>query len=339
MIDLRSDTVTRPSNEMRKVIAEAEVGDDVWGDDPTVPKLEQRAASLLGKEAGLFVTSGTQSNLCALMAHCQRGDEYVVGENAHTFKYEAGGAAVLGSIQPQTVRTDSSGVLDLEHVAQVIKPDNEHFARSRLLCLENTHDGNVLSLEYQLEAAAVAEEHGLATHLDGARLWNAAAALGVEPEEVAKPFDSVSVCLSKGLGAPMGSVLVGTTELIAEAFKWRKMLGGALRQSGLIAAAGLYALDNNRARVVEDHENAKRLASKLDSVDGISVQRQATNMIFASFEGDSSSIVEFAAKNDVLVRITDGAARLVTHLDVSENDVDTVAQVLAEAMAKELAQT
>lgn len=331
MIDLRSDTVTRPSDEMRHAIASAEVGDDVWGDDPTVTKLEQTTASLLGKQAALFVPSGTQSNLCALMAHCQRGDEYVVGENAHTFKYEAGGAAVLGSIQPQTVRTDRAGVLDLDHVRKVMKPDDDHFARTRLLCLENSHDGHVLSLEYQQQAASVAKELGLAFHLDGARLWNAAAELGVEPSAVAEPFDSVSVCLSKGLGAPVGSVLVGTPELIKQARKWRKMLGGALRQSGILAAAGLYALENNRARMIEDHANAKRLASKLGEIDGVTVNTRATNMVFAHFEGDSTRIVNYAAEHNVLVRITDGASRMVTHLDVSQADIDTTVEVLAEA--------
>lgn len=332
MIDFRSDTVTTPSTAMRQAMAEAEVGDDVWGDDPTVIELELEVAALLGKEQGLFVTSGTQGNLCALMAHCQRGDEYIVGDNAHTYRFEAGGGAVLGSIQPQPVSTLADGRLDLDHVAKVIKPEDIHFARSRLLCLENTHDGKVLDLEYQQEAAALARDRGLSVHLDGARLWNAAAALAVEPHLVAEPFDTVSVCLSKGLGAPMGSVLVGSEALITDARRWRKMLGGALRQVGIVAAGGLYAVRNHRQRMSEDHANAERLARGLGAIDGLRVDGQATNMVFLTFEHDPTPVLEATDANDIRVAVGGRTSRLVTHLQISETDVDKTVSVISSAL-------
>lgn len=333
MIDLRSDTVSRPSDAMRAVMASAEVGDDVWGDDPTTQRLEATVAALLGKEAAVYVSSGTQSNLCGLLAHCQRGDEYIVGDNAHTFKYEAGGAAVLGSIQPQTVPMMSDGSLDLDRVAAVVKPDDHHFARSKVLCMENTHDGKVQTIETMRQAETVGRDHGLAMHLDGARLWNAAAALNVEPADLAAPFDSVSVCLSKGLGAPIGSVLVGSAPLIQEARKWRKMLGGAMRQVGVIASAGLYAVENNRARMVDDHANAAALAAGLSEIDGV-VVGHSTNMVFATLPvaDGGKRLVSTLQAQDIIVRVQDGQTRLVTHIDVSADDIDTV----VEAMQQEL---
>lgn len=320
---------------MRAAMAAAPVGDDVFGDDPTVLQLEASVAELLGKEAAVYVSSGTQSNLCGLLAHCQRGDEYIVGDNAHTFKYEAGGAAVLGSIQPQTVPMLADGSLDLDRVAAVVKPDDHHFARSKLLCLENTHDGKVLTVDQMRQAEAVGRAHGLAVHLDGARLWNASAALDVEPIELAAPFDSVSVCLSKGLGAPIGSVLVGTSELIHEARKWRKMLGGAMRQVGLLAAAGQYAIDNNRARMVDDHTNAAALAAGMAEIDGVSVDSQATNMVFATLDVDDGGERFVSAMEDhgVIVRMHGGQTRLVTHIDVSADDVVTVLNAMQVAAA------
>ncbi len=334
MIDLRSDTVTRPSPEMRAVMAAAEVGDDVWGDDPTVTALERAAAELLGKEAAVYVPSGTQSNLCALMAHCQRGDEYIVGDNGHTYRYEAGGGAVLGSIQPQPVRMLDDGRLDLEHVAAVVKPADDHFARSRLLCLENTHDGKVLPLEHLADAAELARSRGLGLHLDGARLWNAAVALGVAPAAVAEVFDTVSVCLSKGLGAPVGSVLVGSDELILSARRWRKMLGGGMRQAGVIAAAGLYALEHNIGRLADDHANAERLAEGLAKIEGVTVTGVNTNMVFARFDDtvDPQPVREALAANDMLVAINGRASRMVTHLDVSAPDIDAVCTVIDGAL-------
>jgi len=318
---------------MRQAMATAEVGDDVWGDDPTVKQLESETAQLLGKAAAVFVPSGTQSNLCALLAHCQRGEEYIVGDNAHTYRYEAGGAAVLGSIQPQPVRTLPDGRMDLEHVARVIKPADDHFARSKLLSLENTHDGKVLPLSYQQEAAALAAANNLSLHLDGARLWNAAVALGVAPAEVAAPFETVSVCLSKGLGAPVGSVLVGSPELIREARKWRKMLGGGMRQAGIVAAAGLYAINNNIDRMVDDHANAARLAEGLGNVDGVTVSGQSTNMVFLQFQSDPVAVAAALAQSNIVIPSGPGATRLVTHLDVSAADVETTIDAVASFMA------
>ena len=333
MIDLRSDTVTAPSEAMRAAVAEAVVGDDVWGDDPTVAELEAKTAALLGKEAAVFVSSGTQGNLCALMAHCQRGDEYIVGDTAHTYRYEAGGGAVLGSIQPQPVRTRPNGELDLDHVADVVKPDDPHFARSRLLCLENTNDGRVLSLDHQRSAADLAAKHGLSLHLDGARLWNAAVALDVAPATIAEPFDTVSVCLSKGLGAPIGSVLAGSAELIGAARRWRKILGGAMRQVGMMAAAGIFAIDHNIDRLADDHANADRLVAGLNGIDGVTVDRHATNMVFASFEVDPEPVIEAAGAADVRLAINGRTCRMVTHLDVDADDIDTVVGLLAGALS------
>lgn len=316
---------------MRVAIARAEVGDDVWGDDPTVKALEVKVAELLGKEAAVFVTSGTQSNLCALMAHCRRGEEYLVGTDAHSYKYEAGGAAVLGSIQPHPLPLLDNGQFDLDALAGAIRPDDPHFAPTRLLCVENTHDGKVLDLAYNKQVADFAAEFDLGLHLDGARLWNAAVALGVTPYEVAGPFDTVSVCLSKGLGAPVGSVLAGSADLIARAFRWRKMLGGALRQTGMVAAAGIYALDHNIDRLAEDHANAKRLAGGLAELDGVSILANNTNMVFADFGSKAEAMASAAQRHNILMAVNGSAARLVTHLDVSTDDVETVLSVLRAA--------
>lgn len=326
VIDLRSDTVTRPGAAMREAMATAEVGDDVWGDDPTVTALEQKAAALLGKPAGLFVPSGTQSNLCALLSHCQRGEEYIVGDNAHTFKYEAGGSAVLGGIQPLPIPHEPDGTLDLDLVASKIKPDDPHFAQSRLLSLENTHDGKVLPMEYLAAARAFVDDENLLLHLDGARVWNAAAALQVPVDQIAAPFDSVSVCLSKGLGAPVGSVLVGDQPFIDRALRWRKMLGGGMRQAGVLAAAGIFALDNHRIRMVDDHTMATSIAEAMQRVAGVELLGVHTNMVFldfAKFERDASALLDEAG---ILARVGDGPARFVTHLDLPS---DTPARLVA----------
>ena len=334
MIDLRSDTVTRPTDAMRAAMASAEVGDDVFGDDPTVLALEAHAAELLGKEAAVYVSSGTQSNLIGLMAHCGRGDEYIVGDHAHTYWYEAGGAAVLGSIQPQPVRMLDDGSLDLNHVGEVVKPDDHHFARSRLLCLENTHDGKVQTVARMQESADFGRARGLAMHLDGARLWNAAAALQVEPEALCAPFDSVSVCLSKGLGAPIGSILVGPADLVQEARKWRKMLGGAMRQVGVLAAAGRHALDHHRERMVDDHASAAALAEGLGAIAGVEIESVATNMIFAKLPvADDDAFMAATADQGLLMRTYGGGqTRMVTHLDVSADDVPTILTTLEAAL-------
>ena len=318
---------------MREAMASAEVGDDVFGDDPTVRDLEAQVAELLGKEASVFVSSGTQSNLCALMAHCQRGDEYLVGDHAHTYMYEGGGAAVLGSIQPQTIPMLKSGMLDLNAARSAIKPDDSHFAQTRLLCLENTTDGKVIEVQDLLEGRELVDEHGLGYHLDGARLWNAAVALGIKPSEVAAPFDTVSVCLSKGLGVPVGSVLAGSELLINRARKWRKMLGGAMRQVGLIAAAGKHAIENHIDRLAEDHRNAERLAEGLATIDGLTVDAQNTNMVFVNASQSTDGLEQRLLDRGVITRWSGRSSRMVLHLDVTAHDVDLAVSAIAEELA------
>lgn len=333
MIDLRSDTVSKPTPEMRAAMAAADVGDDVWGDDPTVNELERYTADLLGKAAALYVPSGTQSNLCGLLAHCERGDEYIVGHHAHTYMYEGGGAAVLGSIQPQPVPTDESGMLDLDAAEAAVKPDDSHFARTRLLCLENTINGKVLTPAQYLEARELADRHGLGLHLDGARLWNAAVSLGLSPAEVAEPFDTVSVCLSKGLGAPVGSVLCGTGDLVGKARRWRKLLGGGMRQAGIIAAGGLYALQHHIDRLADDHANAARLAAGLADIDGITVTGCDTNMVFSQLDETDPTLSKRLEGHGVLADWRFDRSRMVLHLDVSEADVDTALEAITAELA------
>ena len=336
MIDFRSDTVTKPSKAMRSVMAAAEVGDDVYGEDPTINALEAQAAELLGKDAGLFVSSGTQSNLLAILAHCQRGDEYLVGQQAHAYLFEAGGAAVLGSVQPQPVMLDENGMFDLDVLDAAIKrqPSMYHFAHSKLLCLENTHDGKVLPLDYVADAQALARENNLALHLDGARMWTASVAGGQTPAETAAGFDTVSVCLSKGLGAPVGSVLVGRQDLVDEARRWRKMVGGGMRQAGILAAAGSYALSNNIDRLAQDHANAVRLAEGLAQLPGVSVDGPHTNMQFVSFEGlDPAVLAEKLAAEGILV-FAGSPMRLVCHLDISAADVDHALEVFSSVVTE-----
>ncbi|AVG37928.1 low-specificity L-threonine aldolase [Achromobacter insolitus] len=332
MIDLRSDTVTRPSAAMLQAMVSAPLGDDVMGDDPTVIRLQEAVAERAGKAAGLFFPSGTQSNLGALMAHCERGDEYLVGQLAHTYKYEGGGAAVLGSIQPQPIEHAADGSLPLEKLAAALKPEGDpHFARTRLLALENTFHGKLIPADYVAAATAWARQHGLATHLDGARVFNAAVASGKPVAHLCQPFDSVSICFSKGLGAPVGSVLVGSVELIARARRWRKMLGGGLRQAGVLAAACLYALEHNVERLAEDHENARLLADGLRAIPGVKVLSQDTNMVFAEFEpARCEELTAKLAVDGIQMRaVYGGATRLVTHLDVSAADVQRVIQAVA----------
>lgn len=332
MIDLRSDTVTRPTSAMRTAMAEAEVGDDVWGDDPTVNRLEVLAAQMLGKEAALYLASGTQSNLVALLSHCQRGDEYLVGQDAHTYKYEGGGGAVLGSIQPQPLVMAPDGSIPLDSIRAAIKPDDFHFARTRLLCLENTTAGKVLSLEYMQAACALADQHHLKKHLDGARVFNAAVKLGVAVQDIAAPFDSVSVCLSKGLGAPVGSVLCGSRAFIKESRRWRKMLGGGMRQAGIIAAAGIHALENNIARLAEDHANAALLAQGLSQLPAISIDMASvqTNMVFITPKaGTAAALAAHLKARNILVD-PGHVIRMVTHLQVSREDVLATVQAISD---------
>lgn len=320
MIDFRSDTVTKPTQEMRAAMAFADVGDDVYGDDPTVNALEKQVAELLGKEDAVFVPSGTQSNLVGLMAHCQRGDEYIVGQNAHTYKYEAGGAAVLGSIQPQPVDFAADGSLPLDVAAAKIKEPDSHFARTRLLAIENTHDGKPLPTDYLDSLRPFVDAHGLGLHLDGARMWNAAVASGRTPAAVAAPFDTVSVCFSKGLGAPVGSALVGRRDLVAEARRWRKMVGGGMRQAGILAAGAAYALDHHIDRLADDHARATTLAEALDVIDGLDVVSVQTNMVFVDVAADPATWGKHLAEAGIVVSAAP-RTRLVTHLDIDDAGV------------------
>ncbi|GAA4011161.1 low-specificity L-threonine aldolase [Actimicrobium antarcticum] len=320
-IDLRSDTVTRPSDAMRAAMANAEVGDDVYGDDPTVNRLQLVTAELFGFEAALFAPSGTQSNLIGMMAHCDRGDEYLVGQQAHTYKYEAGGAAVLGSIQPQPLPHQPNGSLALADIAAAIKPDDIHFAKTRLLALENTIGGKVLPRDYLDAATALAHERGMITHLDGARIFNAAVKQGISLRAATAGFDSVSVCLSKGLGAPVGSVLCGSRDMIQRGLRWRKMLGGGLRQAGILAAAGLYALDHNIERLAEDHENAILLATGLADIDKLVVTDPQTNILYADMAEIHCVALAKHLQNRGILASVSPHMRLVTHLDVSRADV------------------
>ncbi|HET7865300.1 MAG TPA: low-specificity L-threonine aldolase [Burkholderiaceae bacterium] len=335
-IDLRSDTVTRPSAAMRDAMRAAPVGDDVFGDDPSVNLLQERIAALLGFEAALFMPTGTQSNLCALMSHCERGDEYLVGQMAHTYRWEGGGAAVLGSIQPQPLPQQPDGTLALADIEAQIKPDDAHFARTRLLTLENTWGGKILPLPYLEQATALARRRGLATHLDGARLFNAAVGGGVPARQITRFFDSVSVCFSKGLGAPVGSALCGSRAFIARAHRWRKMAGGGMRQSGVLAAAALHALDHHIERLAEDHANAALLAEGLQGLPGVSVETPQTNIVFVDLaperaQRDGLGLVERARARGLLCT---GLYRLrfVTHLDVSRDDTLRAVQLLRELL-------
>jgi threonine aldolase len=322
---------------MRQAMAQAELGDDVYGEDPTVNKLEALAAKKLGKEAALFVTSGTQSNLVAVMSHCTRGDEYIVGQAAHTYRYEAGGAAVLGSIQPQPLDFEPDGTLDLAKVKAAIKPDDYHFAKTRLLCLENTQAGKVLPLDYLAEASTFAREHNLTTHLDGARIFNAAVKQGVDGQEIARHFDSVSVCLSKGLAAPVGSVLCGPAEFIKKARRWRKMVGGGMRQAGVLAAAGIIALTEMVERLHDDHLNAQRLAQGLADIPGFRVDLAAvqTNMVFFTLADSLVGNLEpFMAEKGIILSDHPPPIRVVTHYGIEAADIEYVIQAAAECSAQ-----
>ncbi len=327
LIDLRSDTVTQPTAGMRAAMLAAELGDDVYGEDPTVNHLEAWLAAELGFAAALFVPTGTMSNLLGLMAHCERGDEYIVGQQAHTYKYEGGGAAVLGSIQPQPLDGEADGSLDLARVEAAIKQDDFHFARTRLLALENTMQGKVLPLAYLAAARELTRRRGLALHLDGARLYNAAVKLGMPAREITQHFDSVSVCLSKGLGAPVGSVLCGSTALIGKARRLRKMVGGGMRQAGVLAAAGLYALQHQVERLAADHANAARLGEALLEL-GYSVEPVQTNMVYVQLGERASTVKAFMAERGIAVSAAP-RLRLVTHLDVNAEQIEQVIEAFA----------
>ncbi|MUL08977.1 low-specificity L-threonine aldolase [Aliivibrio fischeri] len=333
MIDFRSDTVTRPTPNMREAIANALVGDDVYGDDPTTNELEQWAADRHGFEAAMFTSSGTQANLLGLMSHCERGDEYLCGQQAHNYKYEAGGAAVLGSIQPQPIENNPDGTLCFEKLAAAIKADDFHFARTKLLSLENTINGKVLPLSYLAQAREFVNKHQLALHLDGARVYNAAVALDVDIKEIAQHFDSMTICLSKGLSAPIGSLLLGTKEYIKKARRIRKMLGGGMRQTGILAAAGKLALTEQVPQLAVDHANAKYLAEQLNTVNGFSVNVEhiQTNIVFAKLDNkvDINTICDKALKQDILLS-AGNPIRFVTHKDITKQNIDTLIEFLKQ---------
>lgn len=344
LIDLRSDTVTQPTPAMRAAMMAAPLGDDVFGDDPSVNALQARIAAITGKEAALFMPSGTQSNLCGILAHCQRGDEYIVGQNAHTYRYEGGGAAVFGSVQPQPLTQDAQGRMALADIAAAIKPDDPHFARTRLLCLENTWNGNVMPDAYLREATQLARAHGLATHLDGARVFNAAVASAspgqgalARVREIADHFDSLSVCFSKGLGAPVGSALCGSRELIHSARRLRKMAGGGLRQAGFLAAAAHHALDHHVDRLADDHALAARLAQGLQGIAGLTVRSAQTNIVFVDVaDGRGPALLDALQSQGVLATGLIGL-RFVTHLNVDAAGIDHTVSCVRRFFAETLA--
>lgn len=341
MIDLRSDTVTHPTPRMREAMAKAEVGDDVYGEDPTVNRLEAMAAEHMGKEAGLFVPSGTMGNLVALLTHCNRGEEIILGDLSHTFLYEAGGCAALGGIHPHTVRNQPDGTLDLKEIEAAIRDENPHFPRTRLICLENTHNrcgGTVLRPTYMAAVRRIAEWHRLSVHLDGARIFNAATALGVPAAELAKDVDSVTFCLSKGLSAPVGSVLCGSEDFIYEARRARKIVGGGMRQAGVIAAAGIVALEEMVDRLAEDHANARRLAQGLAEIPGIAINPDTveTNIVIFGLAQEDMRPAELAAKlrerGVLLSPIDDRRLRAVTHYGIEAQDIETALRACRQVL-------
>jgi threonine aldolase len=334
-IDLRSDTVTRPSPEMRAAMAAAEVGDDVYGEDPTVNRLEAFAAERFGCESALFVSSGTQGNLLALLAHCRRGDEYLAGDQAHCYRCEGGGGAVLGGIQPQPLAMEANGTISAERILGAIKPIDDHYARTRLLCLENTQAGKVLSLRYHQQMRTLTRQHGLALHLDGARLCNAAVSLGIDPAELVATVDSVSICLSKGLGAPVGALLCGGRDLIREARHWRKMVGGGMRQAGFLAAAGLYALENNLPRLAHDHALSRILAEGLAPLPNLHIDLATvqSNMVFVTVKNNREEALKGYLRDLGILVGGYGTLRFVTHLDLRAEDIICVVEACKKFVA------
>lgn len=328
VIDLRSDTVTHPTPAMREAMAQAEVGDDVFGEDPTVKRLESMAAERTGKEAAVFVASGTMGNLVSLLAHCQRGDEAIVGREAHILQYEVAGAAAVGGILLREVPNAPHGMLDLEAVEATVRGENIHFPRTAVVCLENTQNrcgGGVITIEETKALAELAHRHGIAVHLDGARIFNAAIALGVEAKELTADVDSVTFCLSKGLSAPVGSVVCGPAEFVAKARKARKMLGGGMRQAGVIAAAGVVALETMVDRLAEDHEHARVLATGLAQVPGIRIDTEAaqTNIVIFAIAGDHLTFQRRLRDAGLLTTpIGGGRVRMVTHHGITRADID-----------------
>ncbi len=340
-IDLRSDTVTLPTQAMRQAIYEADLGDDVFSEDPTTNRLEKMAAERMGKEAALMVASGTMGNLVCILTHCKRSEEVILGNQSHSFLYEAGGMSALGGIHPHTVVNQPDGTMQLEDIEAAIRDENIHFPRTRLICLENTHNhcnGSPLTVEYTKEVAALAQKHNLQVHLDGARIFNAAVALGVDVKELAGPVDSVSFCLSKGLSAPVGSVICGPDEFISEARRNRKILGGGMRQCGIIAAAGIIALEQMTERLTEDHANARRLAEGIAEIPGLSLEPEnvKTNIIYFNLKGKGISagilVTRLSDQGIKILQLGPAQLRAVTHYGISSEDIETTLTVLRRIM-------
>jgi len=341
-VDLRSDTVTKPTPAMREAMAKAEVGDDVYGEDPTVNRLQEMAAEMMGKETGLFVASGTMGNLAGVLAHCQRGDEVIVGNKSHTFSFEAGGISVLGGVHSYQLPNQPDGSLALEDIEAAIRPDDPHDPISRLICLENTHNrcgGTYQTPDYMNRVSEFAHGRGLSVHLDGARIFNAAAVQGIKAKELAGPVDSVTFCLSKGLCAPVGSVLCGSKEFIRKAHRLRKMLGGGMRQAGILAAAGIVALETMTGRLSEDHARARKLADGLKQVPGLVLDPEvpATNMVFLSLtpevKSDTSEVVEKLKRRGILVGVTGQRSfRLVLHYWIDDTGVEKTVSAFRTAV-------
>jgi threonine aldolase len=341
IIDFRSDTVTLPTPAMREAIYHAELGDDVFGEDPTTNRLQEVAAERVGKEAALLVSSGTMGNLVCALTHCARGEEMVLGDQSHMFFYEAGGMSALGGIFPHTIPNQPDGTMDLEDIEAAIRSDNIHFPRTRLICLENTHNrcnGSPLLPEYMESVAILAKRHGVRVHLDGARIFNAAVALGVEVREFTRNVDSMSFCLSKGLSAPVGSVICGSREFIAEAIRTRKVLGGGMRQAGVIAAAGIIALNEMVDRLAKDHTNARHLAEGIAEIHGLSIdaERIKTNILFFDFITDRLTPEEFMAgleeRGIKCSHPGPSRFRMVTHYGIDSDDIHRTLECLREVM-------
>ncbi len=341
--DFRSDTVTRPTQAMKDAMMNAPLGDDVYGDDPTTNALEEKAAATLGKECAVFMPTGTQSNLAGVMAHCGRGDEYIIGKKFHIYVYEAGGTSVLGSAFPHPLPVSPRGALNPEDIVAAIKADDFHFPITKLVSIENTVGGCVHDTDYMDMIADTAHQHGLQAHCDGARLFNAAVALDVSPARLVRDLDSVSICLSKGLGAPAGSVLVGSAEVTAKARRLRKMLGGGMRQTGMLAAAGIYALDHHIDRLKDDHDCASKLADALMGIDGISLERDKveTNMVFVTFGTENRPISDegiaqlgnFMSERGILLN-AERTTRLVVHMDITDNSCDALLTAAQDFIAQ-----
>ena len=337
VVDLRSDTITRPTPSMRRAMADAEVGDDVFGEDPTVNRLEEMAAKRLNKPAALFVASGTMANLVSLLVHCGRGDEVILGDRSHTFFYEQGGSAGLGGIHPRTLPNKPDGTLGLQAMEEAIRPDNIHFPRTRLIVLENTHNrcsGNPLTLRYMKDVGEIARRNGVKVYVDGARIFNAAISLGVHASELVSEADSVSFCLSKGLAAPVGSLVCGNHDFIEEARRARKVLGGGMRQAGILAAAGIVALTEMTERLAEDHDNARRLAENLAGIEGLSVDPEnvKTNIVYINIDHNdisSNDLAERLSREGVLLLPTGlRQMRAVTNYHITVDDVEYAVGVI-----------